>query len=172
MVTTENFIYLGKVSRLFCFMRVAYIARPLELIVRMSCDVYNALINESMVRWGDGLVVYNVLADSALPIQPVYVRHVAYQRATPQEAELKRSLDRLLAAERPEGESMLVLTAVFESAGPGAAPARYELREIPPVSEGWARSLVPSPGVAMAPLQQAASCKPVLYDDGKPPEDE
>jgi hypothetical protein len=160
----ENFIYLGKITcrgtaaGVFFFLHVAYVRREEDLVVRMCCDVYNCMIQETLVQRGDSLVVFHVDAwDTGRPgrVMPVAVDHAAFPVTEFPDGALECALGRLSAAERPPVEGLFVVTAEFEK----GLPWRYLARELRDVRMPKADFAAPK----LAPLRRALSIKPIPY---------
>lgn len=154
----ENYIYLGLISHVHFFLHVIYTTRNRDLVIRMSGDIYGAMIHAELIQAGQKIVVFNLFINTRRKrVLPVLANHVTFPPMTGlSSGALDTVLQHLLAAKR---ENLLIIKASFVH----GVPSLYTMVEIKSSGPIYAGSECLADPSAFDPLETVLSLKTIPY---------
>jgi hypothetical protein len=161
--TDEIFTYLGKVAPIHFFLHVARSDLAEDILGQMCGDVYNCMIQETMIGLNDKVVVCTIRPQARArtkSIQPTLIDHISFSPIEVPAGALETAVTRLLKADRAPGETMLVIKAIMVS----GRPEKYLTYEMPSEipSASWVK-LGELVWPNTAPTAHMLSMKPIPY---------
>jgi hypothetical protein len=164
---TEVYIYLGRIEPVLFFICLA--RKTQAPLAQIACDLYNLLIQETMIQKDDNLIVY-AFEHSTARVETAQASHIDFKRADFPDSSLRQAFSRLMREPRPLGQPTFIVTATIE----GKRPIKYTFTEIP-LDAGFQADLPRIGGISPAAINdtpaRGITLKPIPYlgVEGAPP---
>ena len=114
---TENFIYLGLSNNIHFFLNIVANSLTTDNINKISSDVYNFMIQESMIKLDQSCIVYNIhnLATGSITITAVLTTHSTFKKITIENTTvLIKILSRFVNMDRSKDTQIMVICATLK----------------------------------------------------------
>ncbi len=130
------FIYFGHAEPgVYFFLHMYCADRPMDLLEKLCVGVYDCMIQETMIRSGDNVVVFNQQlgepnsrpATHDATIRPIRVTHEEFAAVQCSGERLAAAYEEFIETDRSEHEDTLVVVAELHA----GVPVRYSLHELP-----------------------------------------
>ncbi|BCS83588.1 hypothetical protein QLL95_gp0535 [Cotonvirus japonicus] len=103
----DIYIYLGYVDSTYFYIHL--IQNPnltLDEIIDMSGQIYNVMINETMIKFNDKVIIFDFSSDDK--IHTIVINHINFEDKIYPIKDLKKIMRKLLKIKRPDETKMII----------------------------------------------------------------